>query len=105
MDWRIFQGSQGIQVLMAPAYAYIPGKWYHAASVFDRASGEVRLYLNGSKVATKTNAFPSNGTIFQGRTPLVLGCFANRKTCFDDTRIYSKALADGDVQSLYAAPG
>lgn len=103
--WRVFDGTQGAQSVNGPAYDFIPSKWYHAACVFDRTNGEVRLYLNGAKIGVQTNAFPTNGFIFNGRAPLTLGTGTNRRCCFDDTRIYSKALSDSDMQTLYAEPG
>jgi len=105
LDWRVFDGTQGIQSLAAPAYNFIPGEWYHVASVFDRTTGEIRMYLNGTKVASRANALSSTAVIFNGRAPLTLGCFSQRQYCFDDTRIYTKALVDSDVQALFAEPG
>lgn len=105
LHWRIFQGEQGIQQLVAPAFNFVPGRWYHAGAVFDRATGETKLYLNGTKVATKASAFPANGVIFNGRAPLCMGVFAQQKYCFDDARIYSKALTDAEFAILYAEPG
>lgn len=103
--WRIFQGPKGLLTLTAPSYAYIPGKWYHVATVFDRTTGEIRLYLDGTKVATKVDAFPGNGVIFNGRSPLFLGNSTNQQYCFDDARVYTKALDDADVRALYVEPG
>ncbi|MFD0893653.1 putative Ig domain-containing protein, partial [Luteolibacter ambystomatis] len=104
MHYRIFDGASGIQSFSAP-YNLIPGRWYHFASVFDRAANQIRLYVNGQVVATKNNAFTSNGMIFNGRAPLALGCFSRDKYCYDDVRIYSKALNTSEVQGLVAQVG
>lgn len=107
LHWRIFDGSLGIRTLTAPVYPFSNGGWYHLTASFDRAAGEIRLYVNGTKVATQTSAFPSNGVIFNGRAPLCLGTFANGLYCYSDTRIHAKALSDVEVQTAFAeaAPG
>ena len=104
MHYRIFDGSTGIQEFSTP-YNLVPGKWYHMAAVFDRAANQIRILVNGQVVATKTNAFASNGYIFNGRAPLALGAFSRDKYCYDDVRIYSKALTTPEVQALVAQAG
>lgn len=103
--WRVFDGAQPFQTLSSDALDLVPGRWHHVSAVFDRATSEVRLYLDGSNVATKTGAFPSNGYIFNGRIPLCLGTFASGTYGFDDTRIYAKALTNSEIQTLYSEPG
>jgi autotransporter-associated beta strand protein len=105
VQWRAFDGLAPSIWLCSEPYDFIPGKWYHTACVFDRSTGEVRLYLDGARVATKTNAFPGTSFVFAGRASLMLGYLSNRKACFDDARLYSKVLSDGDVQALYSGPG
>lgn len=104
LHWRIFDGATGIQHLSA-SYNFKEEAWYHVAVVFDRSANEARIYVNGQVVATRSNAFESNGYIFNGRAPLALGEFGNKNMCFDDVRIYSKALSTIDVQGLYDLAG
>ncbi|NWK54946.1 cadherin domain-containing protein [Verrucomicrobiaceae bacterium N1E253] len=100
MHWHVFDGTKTIEHLSA-SYPLTEGKWYHIAAVFDRATDEIRILVNGQIVATRTNAFAgTNGVIFNGRAPLALGEFSNRKMCFDDVRIYSKALTTAETQAL-----
>lgn len=104
LHWRIFDGATAIQHLSA-SYDFKEGAWYHVAAVFDRTADEIRILVNGQVVATRTSAFASNGFIFNGRAPLALGEFAKEQICFDDVRIYSKALSTAEVQALYELPG
>ena len=104
LHYRIFDGNTGIQHFSAPCNL-VAGKWYHMAAVFDRSANEIRILVNGQVIATRTNAFSSNGYIFNGRAPLALGCFSRDKYCYDDVRIYSKALTTPEVQALVDQAG
>ena len=104
LHYRIFDGSTGIQGFSVP-YNLVAGKWYHMAAVFDRAANQIRILVNGQVVATKNSAFSSNGYIFNARAPLALGEFSKDKYCYDDVRIYSKALTTTEVKALMDQAG
>lgn len=104
LNWRLFQDN-GRESIQDSTTSLVPGRWYHTAVVFDRATQEIRLYLDGRKVATRANAFPGNGVLFNGRAPLCVGAFGNKKYCIDDSRVYTKALSDAEVTALKVEPG
>src|SRR6478735_6146128 len=104
LHYRIFDGTTSTQHFSAP-YNLVAGKWYHMAAVFDRAANQIRILVNGQVIATRSNAFTSNGYIFNGRAPLALGCFSRDKFCYDDVRVYSKALTTAEVQVLVDQAG
>ncbi|MCW1923891.1 Ig-like domain-containing protein [Luteolibacter arcticus] len=103
--WHPFHASAPKKNLDSPVQDFVPGRWYHIVSVFDRTLNEVRLYLDGVKVATQANAFSPGDIIFDGRRPVILGGSQKKRHCLSNTRIYSRALSDPDVQARYGAPG
>jgi hypothetical protein len=104
LHYRIFDGTTPIQSLSAP-YALVEGRWYHVAAVFERTANQIRVVVDGEVVAVKTDAFSSNGFIFNGRAPLALGAFSRDRYCYDDVRVYAKALSLGELRALHALPG
>ncbi|WP_257455845.1 LamG-like jellyroll fold domain-containing protein [Archangium lipolyticum] len=85
-------------------YAVTPelGRWYHLVGV--RAGAELRLYVDGRRVAS-TPAGPA--TVSTG--PLALGRakYAGRDTDFwagsiDEVQAFGRALEDSEVSALYA---
>ncbi|MFB9903201.1 LamG-like jellyroll fold domain-containing protein [Allokutzneria oryzae] len=80
-------------------------RWYHLVGVRDHASGEVRLYVDGKRVAT-AQAGPdvvSTGPLSVGR-----GKYAGQRTDFwsgavDGVRAVDRALTDREVSDLHAA--
>ncbi|QRK13886.1 glycoside hydrolase family 2 [Archangium violaceum] len=85
-------------------YAVTPelGRWYHLVGV--RAGGELRLYVDGLRVA----AIPAGpGAVSSG--PLAIGRakYAGRDTDFwagsiDEVKAFGRALDDSEVSDLYA---
>lgn len=80
------------------------GRWYHLVGVRDHASNEVRLYVDGQRVA----AIPA-GTDGISTGPLSLGRakFAGQKGDFwagsiDEVRGFDQALGDAEIASLYS---
>lgn len=80
-----------------------PGRWYHLAGVRDEAAGELRLYVDGQRVATIPAGPDENGT-----GPLTLGRaeYAGRHTDFwhgsvDEVRAFGRALGDTEIVELH----
>ncbi|WP_229075848.1 LamG-like jellyroll fold domain-containing protein [Actinoplanes sp. DH11] len=80
-------------------------RWYHLAGVRDHATGEIRLYVDGQRVAA-VPAGPdvvSTGPLSVGRAR-----FAGNPTDFwsgavDSVRAYDRSLTDAEVTALYEA--
>ncbi|BCY10818.1 LamG-like jellyroll fold domain-containing protein [Actinoplanes sp. L3-i22] len=80
-------------------------RWYQLAGVRDHATGEVRLYVDGKRVAA-TTAGPdviSTGPLSVGRAK-----YAGNKTDYwsggiDQVHAFGRALTDAEIGSLYAA--
>ncbi|WP_250030164.1 LamG-like jellyroll fold domain-containing protein [Paractinoplanes maris] len=80
-------------------------RWYHLAGVRDHATGEVRLFVDGKRVAT-VPAGPdvvSTGPLTVGRAK-----YAGNATDFwsgavDEVHAYNRSLTDEEVAALYTA--
>lgn len=90
-----------------PLYA-----WNHVAAVLDGVNGTMKLYLNGSQVASI--ATPVNGTINPSTNPLFIGKSNIDVTSgiflvnaldgtYDETKIYNSAITGSTVASDYSA--
>jgi hypothetical protein len=79
------------------------GQWVHVAGTFDPATGEKRLYVNGSLVASDTVAAPlmydstSSGDIYLGQDPGPDEAFAGT---MDDVGVWNRALTAAEIASL-----
>nr|WP_203828827.1 LamG-like jellyroll fold domain-containing protein [Actinoplanes palleronii] len=80
-------------------------RWYHLVGVRDHTTGEVRLFLDGKRVAA-TTAGPdvvSTGPLSVGRAK-----YAGNKTDYwsgsiDQVHAFNRALTDDEVAALYTA--
>ncbi|SDT80995.1 LamG-like jellyroll fold domain-containing protein [Actinoplanes derwentensis] len=94
-------GGNRARLVVAPDL----NRWYHVAGVRDHATGEIRLYVDGQRVAT-VPAGPdvvSTGPLSVGRAK-----YAGTRTdwwsgSIDQVRAYDRALTDAEVAALYAA--
>ena len=80
------------------------GNWHHAALTYT-SSNQVKVYLDGSLVATDT--VPSPGDFFD---QVHIGHYGNFGSIFgngqvDDFRIYNKALSASDISKIYSYTG
>ncbi|MCS7478433.1 LamG-like jellyroll fold domain-containing protein [Umezawaea endophytica] len=80
-------------------------RWYHLVGVRDHSTGEVRLYVDGQKVATNPAGpdVTSTGPLAVGRAK-----FAGRKGDYwsgsiDAVHAYDHVLTDQEVTALYSA--
>jgi hypothetical protein len=85
-------------------YLLPAGEWQHV--VFTFRSGAVRGYINGAPVAFAQNTFSDGVTLPLYRNGLLIGTDAEKTSgmqgAIDDVRIYSRALADEEVSTLYS---
>ncbi|MEK6647438.1 MAG: LamG-like jellyroll fold domain-containing protein [Candidatus Firestonebacteria bacterium] len=82
------------------------GAWYHVAGVYNKTTGEQKLYIDGQLVNTQTHtagntvvpltAYPDMRI---GHSRAATGYFNGK---IDEVRLYNRALTDADVQELYA---
>ncbi len=95
-----FDGSQGKDTLN---YTTTIGeeRWHHVALVFDRATHEIRMSVDGVEGLVNTTALRPESFIFDGRRPLRIGQDSKGQMRVDDFRIYTKALTQTEVQGLY----
>jgi len=110
-DWDIkLNGGLYPQFSAAGAYAManyaVPlYTWTHI--VFTFSGGTVKAYINGQQVSFSGNTFSSRITLPSNAYGIYLGADSGLTYFYpgslSDVRIYSRALAAGDVSALYAA--
>jgi hypothetical protein len=81
-----------------------PGRWYHLAAVVEAEAAVAVLYVNGSRAASGGWGDPG----LRGRAmrqPWTIGTGPNEREPFkgaiDEVRIYTRALAAGEVRALF----
>ncbi|MFD1152059.1 LamG-like jellyroll fold domain-containing protein [Saccharothrix hoggarensis] len=80
------------------------GRWYHLVGVHDTAAGELRLYVDGQRVAT-TPAGPaevSTGPLTIGRARYAGQSVDWWHGSVDEVRAFGRALGDAEVGQLFA---
>lgn len=87
---------------------YAPNQWYHVVGVYNGSSGLRKIYINGVN-ATKFGTPLAEG-IEQDFWAVFIGNFfdgsgTNFNGSMDDVMIYSKALNDSEVRTLYCSQG
>ncbi|MEV6346467.1 LamG-like jellyroll fold domain-containing protein [Actinoplanes sp. NPDC051851] len=94
-------GGNRARLVTTPAL----GRWYHLAGVRDHTTGEVRLYVDGRRVAATTAGTDvvSTGAFSVGRAR-----YAGNRTDYwagdiDQVHAYSRALTDTEIAALYTA--
>ncbi|MEU8222783.1 LamG-like jellyroll fold domain-containing protein [Kribbella sp. NPDC048915] len=83
-----------------------PGQWYHVTGVRDVVQGELKLYVDGELVATKSAC--SLDSTATGNTVIGRAKFGGNPVDFldgtiDQVHLYDRALTDAEVQALYAS--
>ncbi|MEU4807186.1 LamG-like jellyroll fold domain-containing protein [Actinosynnema sp. NPDC023587] len=83
------------------------GTWYHLTATYDRTTGTMRLYVNGSLEDTVTDAtaFPSNGPLTIGRGKHAGTYMHNFSGSVADVRVHQRTLSPADVQHTYRTTG
>ena len=86
------------------------GRWHHIVAQIDRTNNLARLWVNGVEYTgtSNTRSVPAAEFIF-GEAPPALGACPGRGNNFigslDEVRLYSKALTQAEINSLYTAGG
>ncbi|MEU4237336.1 LamG domain-containing protein [Actinoplanes sp. NPDC026619] len=81
-------------------------EWTHLTGVFDASHHEARLYVNGTRVATRAVPFTpmaSDGTLLVGRTRQHDQLLDKWSGGIDDLTIYQGPLTDAAVSAMYTA--
>jgi hypothetical protein len=91
------------QRALAPAKPNV-GQWYHLTGVRDAAKGELKLYLDGELVATRSAC--SLDATSTGNTVIGRGKFGGNPVDFldgtvDQVHLFDRALSPTEVKSLY----
>lgn len=85
--------------------SYMSDQWVHLAFTWDKASGDVKTYINGELTASLPGAGKdyertSSGTLYFGSDPAVLAARLLRGK-LDDIAIWGRALTDIEINALY----
>ena len=92
--------------LIASSGALSPGQWYFASATYDAGSSQMKLFLNGVEVGSKTHstggAVSTDATkaVVIGANPNGYGFFDGR---IDEVAVYDKAINQSQLQLLFAA--
>jgi predicted ribosomally synthesized peptide with SipW-like signal peptide len=98
--WAVENGTGDWAVNPTSAGPLAVGEWHHGALVQDTTADEVRVYIDGTLVATDGGTGPVNGTT----EPLGIGVrgdgFGQFVGDVDEVRVYTRALSAAEIQSL-----
>ncbi|HEX3357305.1 MAG TPA: LamG-like jellyroll fold domain-containing protein [Tepidisphaeraceae bacterium] len=105
-EWTAVSGGS---VIADPVSGTSPlinnGAWHHVAVAFDRNAGIAASYVDGARVAT--HSLSGLGSLITGQTLTIgqdpLGAYGTANFNLDDLGIWSRALTDYDVLSVYNA--
>ncbi|MFD7306623.1 LamG-like jellyroll fold domain-containing protein [Promicromonospora sp. NPDC059942] len=81
-----------------------PGRWYHLTGVRDAATGELSLYVDGERVATRNvcTAPETQGSLVIGRGQYGGNEVDHLRGDVDDVRVFDRALTAEEVAQLAA---
>ena len=100
--WRVrISGTDHGSVAAGPAI----GTWAHIAFVHDRATNDVRFYVDGERVYTSTGN-SGRDSFFTGDVSELGASLMTSRQWFgaiDDMRVYNRALGDNEIRALYQA--
>ena len=92
--------------LIASSGALSTGQWYFASATYDAGSSQMKLFLNGVEVGSKTHSTggavstdPTKAVVI-GANPNGMGYFDGR---IDEVAVYDKAITQSQLQLLFAA--
>ncbi len=79
--------------------------WYHLVGVHDSGSNQIKLYVNGALVSTKSvpGAWKAGGGVAIGRAKWNGGSVDHWPGKIDEVRLYNRALSDQDVRDVFSA--
>jgi len=99
-----FKSTTGFEGLSAQGNLITEGQWHHLAGVLDSNQKEIRLYINGKRVATKQNV--QNKLDANNLSPLRLGIGAGFSMdqflgLIDEVRLWNVARTDDEISANY----
>lgn len=103
------RSPQGFDGISSPPGS-IPdvGTWFHVAGVLDTQTHEIRLYINGERVATKTGVMERLDPSNQGALRLGFAAGFHGRDAYlglmDEVRIWNTARTDEQIRSAWNAP-
>lgn len=93
---RLSAGHNGVWFAVQDPTPLVFDTWYHVAVTYDAPTNTMKLYKNGTLVATNTNVSPVTG----GST-VRIGAFSNAANLFagnmDEVRIWNRALSACEI--------
>jgi autotransporter-associated beta strand protein len=108
MSGAMFGGTPGFSV--SAAVAPQAGTWYHVVAAIDRSNNQARLWVNGVEYTgtSNTRSVPAGDYIFGEAPPALGGCPGRGyylAGALDEVRLFSRALSQAEVASLYVGGG
>jgi hypothetical protein len=104
IGWTFIDNTLSGKGLNSPSQLVV-GTWTHLT--FTLFNGTMTMYINGSQVATRSDA-PMSGVVLDTQfsiAALAGGSGNNINAEFDDFRIYQSALTAAQVRSVYSSQG
>jgi hypothetical protein len=97
--------TSGTSVRATSPFTPVLNTWYHLAGVYDAGQGQIRLYVNGVLVATRSvgPAWSAGGPTTIGRAKWGGAAVDFWPGLIDEVRLYNRALSDQEVSSIYSA--
>jgi hypothetical protein len=107
VHWSIFDQSGTNRNVDTPSGTLPTGKFVHIAGVYDKASGDLRVFVDGTR--EKQRSFSPPFTPKTSNDPGAIGAESvgtdRRIRLFegviDDVRIYDRALSASEISDLY----
>ena len=97
-------GSSGGNVQITSSSSVSNGTWYHIAATWDSVTGDMKLFLDGSLVASGTQS--GMAAVVE---PLCLGSYSTVESFFngkqDDIRFYQRTLTQAEITHLATSRG
>ena len=82
------------------------GQWYFAVATYDNITGAMKLYLDGTEIASGSHAV-GGALDSDASIPVAIGANGTAERFFDgvldDVRVYNYALSDSEILDLYDA--
>lgn len=103
------------QFVSTPAGLILPNSWQHVAATYDRTSGFVTLYVDGSLIiqtnigsfrpATTSDLWFGFDPVTTMFAPGVFGAESHYSGLLDEISIYNRVLSPTEIQNIYLAGG